>query len=99
MDEGSYFSMEEMQQRQPWLYHEFVGRYKDKQEEQGAPGEPYSEWLMRRDRLETAAKAMEVQRAAAAGGGFLTEETDDEAPASAPADDTEDQRWTAVFDI
>lgn len=49
-----------MQRREPWLYHEFIGRYEDKSA--ASAQEPYSERLLRRDREEAAAQAMQMQQ-------------------------------------
>ena len=47
--QGHYFSEEAMREREPYLHHEYVGRFQDQSGRRMArPGERWSETLMRR---------------------------------------------------
>ncbi|KAJ4827150.1 hypothetical protein Tsubulata_044530 [Turnera subulata] len=47
--DGKYFSEEEMRDREPYLHHEFVGKFQDQSARRMArPGERWSETLLRR---------------------------------------------------
>ena len=78
--------MEEMQRREPWLYHEFIGRHEEKSA--ASAQESYSERLLRRDREEAAAQAMQMQQhqqAQREGTGARSPD-DDRSPVDGAAD-------------
>ncbi|CDP08315.1 unnamed protein product [Coffea canephora] len=58
ISDGQYFSEDEMREREPYLHHEFVGKFQDPSGRSMArPGERWSETLMRRSE-----EAMLVQK-------------------------------------
>lgn len=98
---GNYFSEEAMREREPYLHHEYVGRFQDQSGRRMArPGERWSETLMRRcDEAELVAKIRgEQQRMGVperdwvGNEGFQQEEEEEE---EEDEDEDEDDGGTA----